>query len=100
MQRDEEKNSDATAIDDAYKKLKARRGTNLYELGRLYRKASLKLLSGSFNDEVVLKQFQGMQKAFNLLRDPQITKGLMTDYRPAAQKKSDKFIENRETIKR
>ena len=94
---DDNKDVITISIDDAYKKLKARRGTNLHDLGRLYRKASLKILSGDLlNEKSHLDRFQELQTAYNLLRNPSITKGLITDYRPAAQKRSDKVIEKRE----
>ncbi len=85
------------SIELSYKKLKARYGTNLFDVGKLYRRASLKILSDERNSSKGV-QWQEIQDAFRYLQFPDIAKQLVTDYRPAAQKRSDRTIEKREIL--
>lgn len=78
-------------VASAYKTLKLRQGSNLYDVGKAYRKLVLNSIE---RDDHAWSM--NIREAFNVLRHPDTLKHNVFDYRPAAQRRSDKFLERRD----
>lgn len=78
-------------VASAYKTLNLRPGSNLYDAGKAYRKLAFSSIKQD-NDE----RTSNLQEAFEILRHPDTLKQNVFDYRPAAQRRSDNFLERRD----